>query len=140
MKHLLFIIIPSLLFIISCTKHSAVTNASIDGTWELTKISGNITLNYPSGNGNLLKFSDSTYQLYTSGTLKKNGTFTLMQDSTASSFTCLVFSAGQFNTRIVFDTVFSSPKTFVQIKDNTLSFVSGCFANDGGSFTYYARK
>jgi len=142
MKYVILIACAGMLLVTACRKSTAVTNAGLSGTWELTRIEANLTQNYPAGNGNLLKFSDdSSYQKYTNGTLSKSGKFSIIYDTTVAAATCSTLSGIKFSSRIVYDTSYSSKKTFSNISGNTLTVVSaGCFALDDGSISYYTKK
>ncbi len=130
----------AMLLIVNCKKQGSAGPVSFNGTWELYKVSGQATVNYSPGNGNDLKFLGDNYQMFTNGSLTKSGKFFVADDTTATTSTCLIFPAGQFNRRIIYDSNYNAPKVFIELSNNTLTLVSGCFAYDGGSFSYYARK
>ena len=140
MKKLITIICFGILFFSSCKK-SDVSSTSIVGTWELRGAQYGMTPGnqYGPGNGNLFKFSVLTYQKYKDGNLIKSGQYKLVHDPSAEAEVGLVIPAGQFTNRIVFDHDYSSQKTFIQISDNRLSFLSGYFPTDGGSGESYQR-
>ncbi|HSC38223.1 MAG TPA: hypothetical protein VLD19_10140 [Chitinophagaceae bacterium] len=127
----------------SCKKSNSGDDPSktILGTWELSSVQASIipTINYPSGNGNLLKFTGSGYQSYTNGQLVKSGTYTVVADSTAQTSTGLNIAAGQFTHRIVYDGDNSGNKVFFQVTDSKLRLISGYFPVDGGSNRIYAK-
>jgi hypothetical protein len=110
MKPLQLLACVAFLFIAGCKKNDTIGPVSLSGTWELYKASGDITINYPAGNGNILKLSGNSYQMYTNGTLTKSGTFTVEYDTTATTSVCLVFSPGQFTSRIIYDGDYDAPK------------------------------
>ena len=126
-------------FLISCKKGN-INNQSVIATWELYKVSGQTTINYPSGNGTKWKLTESTYEFYVNNILEKTGTYSLVNDPTVSQSVCLVFPANQFKHRIIFDNRSDSIKVFIDVAGDTMSMVSGCFANDGGSLQRYTRK
>ncbi len=142
MKYVILVACTGLVLIAGCRKITAVPNAGLSGTWELTRIEANLTQNYPAGNGNLLKFSDdSSYQMYTNGTLLKSGRFSIIYDTTMAEATCTTLSGIKFSSRIIYDSAYGSPKTFSNISGNVLTVVSaGCFALDDGSIGYYTKK
>src|SRR5882757_5700169 len=128
----------------SCKKSNSGDDVSklILGTWELSSSQASIipTINYPPGNGNLLKFTGSGYQSYTNGQLVKSGTYAIVADSTAETSTGLIIPAGQFTHRIVYDGDNSGNKVFLQVTGTGLRFVSGYFPVDGGSGRIYAKQ
>ena len=129
----------------NCKKYSDVKNTgnsvSIIGNWELEKVSGSIPpINYPSGNGNILAFTDSVYKKYTNGNLIKTGSYTIGKDASVVATVGLVIPAGQFTNRIIFDNDTVSNKIFFYISDNNLTLLSGYFPLDGGSSKLYTRK
>ena len=132
-------IIAFLAFFSSCKKDNSNISSSISGTWELRQISGMLTTNYPAGNGNILKFTETGYEMYSEGQLTKNGKYAVVQDASVSENTCLVFNAGEFINRIIYDNETNAAKEFFQISNNKLTLVSGCFAIDGGAFREYER-
>jgi hypothetical protein len=142
-KFLLFAsVLTFIVLMISCKKENAKKKSieGLTGTWELRRAAGMMTINYPPGNGTLLKFTGENYESYSNGQLINSGKYTIISDSTVSEEVCLVFQDGQYNQRIIYDNNYIDKKIFLQISDNNLSFVSGCFAYDGGSFTEYERK
>lgn len=108
---------------------------NILGIWELRQTSGGMmpgAIHYPSGNGHLLQFVSASYQLYAGGQLQKSGAYTILPDTRATTSVCLVLPAGQYGNRVIFDNNDSTTKQFFQIAGNTLTFLAGCFALDGG--------
>lgn len=123
--------------LLACTK--STPHDSIDGVWELRSASGMMLIKYQPGNGNELKFSGSTYELFVNGAFSKGGKYHLTKDASVSTEVCLVISDGQFQNRIELEGV-SWPKTFVDVRNDTLRLVGGCFAYDAGSLRTYVRK
>jgi len=117
-------------------------SASIIGAWELRQAQNGMvpTKDFSSGNGNIFKFSDSLYEKYTNGNLIKRGHYRIVNDTSVASEVGLVVPSGQFSNRIIFDSDFTSPKTFIQRSNNTLIFLSGFFPTDGGSRESYEKK
>jgi hypothetical protein len=134
-----------LVFFGSCKKDETakdITNyTSIVGAWELRQVQNGMipTIDYSSGNGNILKFSDSTYEKYTNNNLVKSGQYIIIEDTSVVAEVGLLIPSGQFTHRIIYDNDFSSHKTFIQISDNKLTFLSGFFPLDGGSNVLYQR-
>src|SRR5687767_7068854 len=86
----------------SNNKKTSVSD-SIMGTWELRQTSAAmnpVVGNYPPGNGKVLKFTDSEYEIYNDGQLVKKGPYTTVADATVETSVCLVFPAGQFTNRL----------------------------------------
>ena len=136
---ILFLALP--FFLAGCNKDSTNTSNSIEGSWELVRISGSRPIiNYPAGNGNVLKFTNSTYEAFENGSLEKRGTYTIVEDNTVETNVCLDLPDDQFRDRIIYDNDNRATKSFLQISNDTLSFISGCFAVDAGSRTEYVRK
>jgi len=84
-----------------------------------------------------LKFSNSTYEKYENNTLVKSGQYTIIEDNSVVAETGLEIPSGQFTQRIVYDNDVTSRKTFIQISNNKLNFLSGYFPLDGGSSVIY---
>lgn len=132
-----------LAFLGSCKKNNhADVSTSIVGSWELWQIAAGMNpnpYNYPPGNGHILKFSDEHYAIYENGSLVKSGQYLVIRDATVEVNVCLVLPSGQFTNRIIYDSTYDGPKVFLQISNNTLTFLSGCYAYDAGSRTEYKR-
>ena len=133
-----------LVFFSSCKKDQCAkdtTNSSIVGAWELRQAQTGMipAIDYSPGNGSILKFSNSTYEKYTNNSLVASGHYILMEDASVAAEVGLVIPSGQFTRRIIYDNDFSSRKTFIQISDNKLTFLSGYFPLDGGSNILYQK-
>jgi hypothetical protein len=139
MKQLLFLICCVCLFA-GCKKGTNAISSSIQGLWELRHASGMFTTNYAPGNGNTIKFTDGRYETTTNGQPTKSGSYQVVQDLSVGAETCLVIGSGQYTNRIIYDNDLISRKVFVEISNNKLSFLSGCFAYDAGSFVEYERQ
>ncbi|MEI9908923.1 MAG: hypothetical protein WDO71_04200 [Bacteroidota bacterium] len=129
-----------LLFIISCKKETRVVSISIEGSWELRQTNGMLSITYPPGNGHIIKFNSGNYERSLNGQITQSGRYRIVQDTTVSSATCLVIPAGQYTHRIIYDNNMASEKVFIEFSANKLTFLSGCFAYDAGSFADYARQ
>jgi hypothetical protein len=121
----------------SCKKNNNDTPTSLKGDWELRQVSGMATINYQPGNGNILTFSDTTYKMYKNGVLSKSGIYKVIKDLT---FNSLIVPAGEYTNRIIYDGNTAATKIFFQLSDNTVTFISGSFAADGGSIIKYVIK
>lgn len=113
----------------------------ITGTWELRLAQHGMipAINHPSGNGNIIKFSVSGYEKYTNGNLLKSGQYDLIVDNSVETEVGLVISSGQFTRRIIFDRDLTAPKTFIEVANNKMTFLSGFFTLDGGSYVLYEK-
>jgi hypothetical protein len=128
--------------LIACKKEKDTnTSTNIVGNWELAETSAAMTpvITYPTGHGDYLIITDSTYAYYGAGQLVKSGTYTIMDDATVEQNVCLVIPDDQFTRRIVFDNNTSTPKVFFDIRDEKLSFISDCYAIDAGHKTVYRQ-
>ena len=132
-----------LIFFDGCTKESSgISNyTSIVGTWELQQQQGGMipAIEYSQGNGNISKFSTSTYEKYTNNNLVRSGQYIIIEDTSVGAEVGLVIPPGQFTHRIVYDNDFTSAKTFIQISNNKLTTLSGYFPLDGGSNVVYRK-
>ena len=127
----------------ACKKDKdANTSTDIVGHWELAETSAAMipVITYPTGNGDYLVITDSTYAYYGAGQLVKSGTYTIMDDATVEQNVCLVIPDDQFTRRIVFDNMTSTPKVFFDVRDGKLSFISDCYANDAGHKSVYRKQ
>ena len=147
MKRILFSILLEGLALIqlACRKdninNNNLTLTSIIGSWELNKEQlGMLPLNYAPGNGNILKFTDSEFQIFANGQLVKSGQYRITRDGTVATETCLVIPTDQYRNRIIYDNNFFETKIFVQVSENKLTFISGCFAFDAGNYKEYLRN
>lgn len=124
-----------------CKKdHDNIPADSLIGYWELAERSGSMApATYPAGNGNFLVFKENTYAYYASGQPVKSGTYITMEDNTVDLSVCLNIADDKYTSRIVYDTAYSDPKVFYQIADDKLTFISGCYALDGGRTITYRR-
>ena len=91
MKRLLFVACL-VIIAIGCKKESQVTthinnhiaNTALFAKWELRRTSGGMqpSVYYAPGNGDMVQFNaDSTYSFYIGGTISKQGTFHIAQQS-----------------------------------------------------------
>ena len=131
-------------FTISCNKAENKTEVSdlLVGEWELRQTSAAMNPlvgNYPPGNGKIIKFTESRYALYDGAQLIKQGDYTVIADPGVETSVCLVFPAGQFANRIIYDNDTTSEKQFFQITNKRLSIVAGCYAIDAGHRADYEK-
>ena len=154
MKRVLFSILLGGLILIqlACRKdninNNNITLTSIIGSWELSRESIGMAqtgINYPSGNGNILKFTDSRFQIFANGQLVKSGQYKIIRDSSVATELCIVVPTDQYRNRIIYNNnLFHNNhfdnKIFVQVSENKLTFRSGCYALDGGHYQEYLRN
>ena len=115
--------------IISCKKEKASISSGIIGTWELRTSfggQGGVT-NYQPGNGNYLKFADTTYALYSKNVLQTVGTYMIRKDSAVDWM-------GQTGHRIIYNHQENSIPTYITISHDTLSL--WIYAYDAPSVIY----
>jgi hypothetical protein len=126
-----------------CSKNNAdPVSHSLTGSWELRQAGAGMTpeMQYQPGNGNIIQFTATGYAYYANGQLIKSGTYTVVSDPGVANETCLNIPAGQFGNRIVYDNDFSAAKLYIQVDNDTLNFLSGCFAVDAGMSKRYERQ
>lgn len=137
---ILYVFIAAVVSVNTGCKKESDTTISIKGKWELRQISGMLITNYPPGNGAVLKFTATRYERYQNSQLTESGTYVLVPDNTASSSTCLTLPAGHYTSRIEYSNPQTSgEKVFIDLVDNKLYFISGCYAYDGGSTAQYEK-
>ena len=124
-----------------CKKNSHNSNdsGSIEGTWELRKITANFTQEFSAGSGSLLKLTKTEYEIYAEDTLYKKGTYSIVIDSMAVGSTCATAPITVYK-RIVYDGNIDSTKESIENTDGILKLISGCFADDTGVEKRYVRK
>lgn len=122
-----------LLFLGSCKKDKA-NSTILTGSWEIrsSQISITPTINYPPGNDSIMKFTATTWLLYSKGSLVKSGTYTIVEDDSFDGPT------GQFTHRIIYDGD-TTLKKYFKVVGTTLTFAWGPFEVDGGSLIQYER-
>lgn len=137
--------IPALIFscvlvvLVSCNKDESVANTSIIGTWELRQAYGEgPVIKFAAGNGTTLTFTATGYEIHDSGVLVKSGSYTIVKDDSASFYTCMMYAAGEYENCIIYDND-ATRKEYFEIKGNTLTTVTGCFALDSGVFYDYEK-
>lgn len=149
MKNLALVIsVGLLLHLISCKKDDNVNSsknisASLIGTWELRQTSAAmnpLATNYAPGNGNLLKFTEDKYEVYKNGLLARRGSYAVVPDSTVETSVCLIYPDGVFTNRIDYKDSVLAFKQFIQITNDTLNIVAGCYALDAGHTVKYVRQ
>ncbi len=125
---------------LGCSKDKSNTG-SLEGQWELRRASGMITLSYAPGEGQTIKFKGNNYEVRNKdGQVIENGVYSVLKDAGVSEATCLVIPQDTYKERIEFSADNSGRKTYLQQSSDSLTFISGCFALDGGSREEYVRK
>ena len=127
---------------LSCKKGSTENSTLLVGNWEIRQFQGGMSpsVTYSAGNGTILRFTSSTYESITNGQFVKSGKYKIETDFSVETEVCLIIPAGQFTKRIVFDGDYNAQKTFIEVSGNNLTFLSGCFALDGGSQKKYEKQ
>ena len=125
-KSFIFLVLLAPLTLLSCKKEKV--SQSLIGTWELrTAYNGQGgKTDYAAGNGHLLKFTATTYQVYSGGSLLKSGMYTLVKDSS--------YMLGKIADRIVYDGEQNSVRSFAEIKSTNLTLTVDAY--DGPSALY----
>ncbi|MDB5210534.1 MAG: hypothetical protein JWQ30_1361, partial [Sediminibacterium sp.] len=115
-------------------------SATINGTWELrsTYLSWVGLANYAPGNGTRFIFNNGEYEFFDKGQFVRKGIYTIQGDTTVVQNVCLVIKPGAYPNRIIYDSGFTKSKSFFELKDGQLSFISGCYAVDAGHSETYA--
>jgi hypothetical protein len=126
----LFILI--IVCIVSSCKKEVPISTELVGTWELmADINGQTgkPTNYPAGNGHILKYTATNYDVYENLKLTRSGTYTVKRDT--------IYIYSQLGNKISYDDS-QDYHTFYTIENNQLSF--GYDANDGGGTVYRRLK
>lgn len=137
------ILLSAIILIHACRKDvgNTVAPGLIEGNWELIRITGSrTTVNYPAGNGNLLTFTNSTYEAFENGQRVKSGKYIIVEDLSAPASLCLVLPPEKYRNRLVYDDDYTAAKKFIQLSKDTLSIISGCFASDAGTTSEYVKR
>jgi hypothetical protein len=116
------------------------SSGGLQGVWEIRQAKGMLLVDYPAGNGNLIKFQGNNYEMIDNGQVTQSGTYSIVLDPSVSTETCLVIPAGKYENRIVFNNSLISNKVFFEITGNKLYLISGCFAVDGGVEREYVKQ
>jgi hypothetical protein len=124
----------------ACNKENKIDLTEIQGVWELRKVSGMITINHLPGNGHTIQFTGTRFERKENQQVVQSGEFRIVKDTNPGQSTCLIIPPGQYNNRIIYNNNITGPKTFFELSDNRLVFVSGCFAVDAGSTIEYERQ
>lgn len=123
-------------------KNGKSEDASPDlaGTWELREAQNGMipTVQHAAGNGNRWQFSGNNFEQFADGNRVRQGSFTLVADSTVSASVGLELPVTAFTHRIIF-TGDTTEKTFVHLRGDTMEMVSGFFPVDAGSRQVYVR-
>ena len=135
-----------IVFFMACKKDStenkAASHSSIVGTWELRQTAAAmnpLATNYSPGNGNILKFTEENYEAYKNGHLVRRGSYAIVPDTTVETNVCLIFPEGNYENRIDLADTLIAIKQFIQISNDTLSIIAGCYAIDAGHTAKYVR-
>ena len=132
-------------FLFACKKEKDALSAeedntpgSIQGTWELKETYSGMSpyMQHPPGNGNILTFTDNSYQIIIGGEVRQEGTYSLSNDSVTNVNTCaLEAPVSSTPNRIVFDNEVFLHRGF-SVTSKTLTLTTGCIPADGGVSKY----
>ena len=113
---------------------------NLTGTWELREAQNGMmpAAQHAAGNGNRWQFTETTFEQYTHDTLARNGSYSLVPDTTVSASVGLELPKGKFTHRIIFDRD-TTEKTFVDVRGDSMTIVSGFFPVDAGSMQVYVK-
>jgi hypothetical protein len=146
MKFLKMALFAGALIIVSASckkdKASAGDPDSIVGIWELRKTTAAMNPTgavYASGNGRIVKFSSTAYEIIENGQVTESGQYTVKADGTVQESVCLNISTEEYSKIIVFSSSNNPTKQFFKIENNRLHFIAGCYAYDAGHTKEYAR-
>jgi hypothetical protein len=128
------------ILIVSCEKGNNISDAVLEGSWELRSSSSMISSTYPPGNGRIISFTGNKYEMKENGQVIRRGEFKVEEDLTAGESTCLNIAAGKYTSRIIYDNNVNTTKTFFELSENKLTIISGCFAVDAGVSLEYERQ
>jgi hypothetical protein len=113
LKVLLIVILSTIL--LSCKKDKPVITKGLVGEWELIAgingLSG-IRNNYERGRGNIIKFTQGTYETMRDGQITKKGTYTI------NSFQSLITNKEEM--QIVYEGEANEVRTYFTIDGDTL--------------------
>lgn len=130
---------------ISCQKRetakAALAETALIGTWELrTNQAGMLPAQeLTPGNGTILQFSATQYTKYINHTPVQTGTYSVIEDHTASATVGLALPAEKFRHRIVLQNDENKRPVFFDVEGNRLSLVSGYFPLDYGLLQHYEK-
>lgn len=135
-RYLLILALITLSIFTSCKKESTVRKSLI-GKWELRRGAGQLIIDYPQGNGRILEFTADSYNLYENNQVIQSGTYKITPDNTAEQNVCLVIESGKFANRLDLENSSTNNKVFMELAEDKLELISGCFAVDAGSTRTY---
>jgi len=140
-----YILLFGILFIgaivlISCNKAEQKTNGkqdnsgTLNGKWELRVLHGGMAVNpsgpnYPPGNGDMWRFTDSLYERYANGQIVVSGKYSLTKDTSQAT--------GKYMDAFILQQDFPY-KIFFEFSNDSLVMYNGMIAADG-TITKYVR-
>ena len=134
-----YIFLPAvLIFLFSCKKESRQTSNSLIGKWELHQTFGGMmpTANYAPGNGNLLRFDSTHYEMIRNGQVVDAGSYRLAVDSFTDINSCALLPPASTSPNWILSDSASGLRTYFEIKDDVLKMTSSCMPVDGGGALY----
>lgn len=115
--------------LISCKKKSEESN--LNGSWELRYIAGiqiaGTDPNFKAGNGNIIKFSDHTFEKYENNKMIDSGTFSIQKEEAP-------VNNYKSNYSIVFNN--NTDKVYLNLSGKKLIVFMGSIAADGTESHY----
>lgn len=130
-KKIIVILILTIQALVQCKK-TTTSSSSLEGSWELKSEINGTTGNkteYQTGNGNLIIFSKTDYQIYSNHQLIKSGNFKIVEENSIVT--------NIKGNRIIFDNEPEQIRTFFKVKDEALELYIDAF---DGSASLYTRK
>ena len=119
------------------------SSPSLAGNWELRETTAAMMPGakaHLAGNGSRLQFTETTYEQYENGKLINSGKYNVVKDSTVSQAVCLELAKDKYPYRIIFEKQEEEPKEFFELVNNKITFISGCYASDGGHTKTYEKQ
>ncbi len=133
------------LSVLSCKKENEPvtpeednTPGAILGTWELKESYSGMSpyMVHPPGNGMIMKFDSTTYQVMMGGQVQYQGTYRLVKDSVTNVNSCVLEApSSSAPNRIIYDNEIHLRRGFT-VTSKTLTLTIGCIPTDGGVSKY----
>ncbi|WP_439879760.1 hypothetical protein ACSX1A_11285 [Pontibacter sp. MBLB2868] len=127
-RYLLPLFLIIMLSFSSCDEEN-IANDSIVGEWEMKSASNGMTgalTDYSPGNGSIMKFTDSSYEIISNWQLTRSGLYSIVKET--SNLDNKIYN------RVVYDNETNSIKSFFKVENNLLYIWTD--GNDGTSVVY----
>lgn len=128
-----------LLIVAASCKKDKQDHEDLMGTWELRYAGGSWNpQTFAAGNGSLLKFTKSGYELIKDGVVIRSGSYETKTNGVATGSECSADGPANPGKILIFadSTV---PKQAYKFNDNQLEISYGCFAVDAGRILKYTK-